>query len=138
MRNLGVPDVPRVGRGAQVLYTARHLVELALALELVQACIDPAQIAELMQRLRPNLRRQAEVVFGAPEEADYHLGVVMTNLGGGAGARLSIIVELFPRDQFFEKAFDSAWQRAGRRLLVIRFGAVLWELRRLIRGLDRP
>jgi hypothetical protein len=48
LRNLGVPNLPKVGSGIQITYTMDHVNQLFLALELLAFGINPSIVAKLI------------------------------------------------------------------------------------------
>lgn len=54
LRNQGVPDVPRPGKGRAVHYTLHHAAQLAFALELEAISVPPHQVAELVRHAWAN------------------------------------------------------------------------------------
>jgi hypothetical protein len=53
LRNIGIPDLPRPGSGAQIPYTRVHLVQMIIALELSALGIAPRHAADLAEKVRP-------------------------------------------------------------------------------------
>src|SRR5207302_1120039 len=49
-RNLGIPAIPRPGRGTHITYTTEHVHQLWLALQLHALPLPPAAIAEFLLR----------------------------------------------------------------------------------------
>jgi hypothetical protein len=50
LRNLGVPELERVGRGTQLTYTRQHALELVLAIELERVGIAPRFVASVAKQ----------------------------------------------------------------------------------------
>jgi hypothetical protein len=53
LRNMGIPDLPRPGSGAQIRYTRVHLIQMIIALELSALGIAPRHAADLAESVRP-------------------------------------------------------------------------------------
>lgn len=47
LRNIGVPELERVGSGTQLTYTRAQVLELVLAIELEQSGVTPRSVAKL-------------------------------------------------------------------------------------------
>jgi hypothetical protein len=50
LRNLGLPQLPKVGKGLQVAYQEQHVHQLFFALELEQCGLDPARAAAFVKK----------------------------------------------------------------------------------------
>jgi hypothetical protein len=50
LRNIGIPDLPKVGSGTQITYTRRHAFELLVALELTRAGVSPRYVRPLVKQ----------------------------------------------------------------------------------------
>jgi hypothetical protein len=50
LRNLGLPELPKVGQGIQLTYRTRHLHELLFALELEEFGLDPIKAVAFVKR----------------------------------------------------------------------------------------
>jgi len=53
LRNMGIPDLPKPGSGAQIPYTRVHLIQMIIALELSALGIAPRHAADLAERIGP-------------------------------------------------------------------------------------
>jgi hypothetical protein len=49
LRNIGVPDLPKVGTGTQITYTRAHAIELMFALHLAQFGVAPRWFQQFVQ-----------------------------------------------------------------------------------------
>ena len=98
LRNLGIPDLPKVGSGKQIAYTQDHLEELSLAVELMNFGLSPSHIASFMRRQRDkqNIRKWRETTQNSPGRK-YHLGFHSSMFGGELGEHLASAVYFWPK-----------------------------------------
>jgi hypothetical protein len=52
LRNMGIPSLPRVGKGARVEFSSEHVSELHLALTLGEFGLPPTRIVQIVDKVR--------------------------------------------------------------------------------------
>ena len=119
LRNHGVPDVPKVGKGTQAEFTIYDLVETALAAELSEVGMAPAAITGWVRRQRGWLRKYlAEPMKGTGDDT---ISLAVTTRGFGPLGRPGAM--MFPRERLLEEMHSKscAW-------IVIPWGARLQRI----------
>jgi len=101
-RNLGIPNIRKVGKGKRAPYSRDHISELWFALLLAQAGLSPTVIRDFVNSDRNSLRKWVNYCLEAPS-TPYHLGISIRTFGPQPDG-------LMLRGEFFMEK-DKAWEK---------------------------
>ena len=119
-RNLGVPDLPKVGSGSQIVYTDDHLHQLFLALEFAAFGIPPKQISEALKSHWPRLREICMKVLERSNEQMY-LAFTPHFIGESFGRPEDFAMwnlRLYTRNELLTKHFGKSEMEFGHLAIV--------------------
>ena len=136
LRNLGVPDLPKVGSGKQIAYTQDHLEELSLAVELMKFGLSPSHIASFLKRQtgRQKIRIWREESLNSPR-SEYHLGFQTRMFGGELGEHLASAVYFWPKRELLKALSGGKEASTERGFFLIDYSSRLRKLHGIMREL---
>jgi hypothetical protein len=124
LKRLGIPLGSSPGRGSKVRYEFDQICQWAFCLELAEVGIDPAEVAELMNK---NWRANIASLFRSAAESNEPLYLaiypdLMSKSWASAASEISIVAPKYARN-FFDRMIGSK-----RRVILINLSDLVMKL----------
>lgn len=134
LREIGVLDVPKCGKGQIIQYAESHVRELFIALLLARFGLSPLAIRDFIQRERSPLDEMCDQALD--HEGPVYVAFAPALFGGSAGEMFTIGMFFGPREFVMNKVFGTIDRPVMQAIGIVNITTNLRKLNTLIEAIS--
>jgi hypothetical protein len=131
LRNLGVPELPKVGSGVQLSYRLDAAREIYLALEFSRSGISPNVATAIVKGIRDKLPGWAEIALTS--ESPHVIACTAETFGGNHGEDIEFSVDLLALQSLSDRVNDDQFRKSRGHSVVIYLSEGILHLNNLLK-----